>query len=58
MNMINEKEKSKSEILSILSKYPDVIVSMGNGEPDYILSAIDETPEAFASLKIHQILEM
>ncbi|GHI01669.1 acetyl-CoA hydrolase/transferase family protein [Neobacillus kokaensis] len=58
MSILIEKEKTQTEILSILSKYHDVIVSMGNGEPDYILSAIDENPEAFSSLKIHQILEM
>lgn len=58
MNIANEKEKSISEIISILSKYQDMIVSMGNGEPDYILSAIDENPNAFTSLHIHQILEM
>ncbi|WP_062105400.1 acetyl-CoA hydrolase/transferase family protein [Bacillus niameyensis] len=55
---ITEKEKNRNEILSILSKYHDVIISMGNGEPDYILKIIDENPSAFSSLRIHQILEM
>lgn len=58
MNFYTEKEKTKTEILSILSKYKDIIVSMGNGEPDYILSAIDENPNYFSSVRIHQILEM
>lgn len=58
MNSTTNKEKSLDEILSIISKHPDVIVSMGNGEPDYILTAIDENPSVFSSLKIHQILEM
>lgn len=55
---IHGKEKNKSELLSILANYQDIIVSMGNGEPDYILSAIDENPATFSSLNIHQILEM
>ncbi|MED3562430.1 propionyl-CoA--succinate CoA transferase, partial [Bacillus xiapuensis] len=58
MNIVSEKEKTQTEILSVLFNYHDVIVSMGNGEPDYILSAIDENPNAFTSLRIHQILEM
>lgn len=58
MNLYNAKEKTRTEILSILANYQDVIVSMGNGEPDYILTAIDENPSAFSSLKLHQILEM
>ncbi|WP_349305660.1 hypothetical protein [Bacillus sp. FJAT-49711] len=56
--MKNIKEKNQNEILSILSKYHDVIVSIGNGEPDFILNMIDENPNAFPSLRIHQILEM
>src|SRR5690625_1738818 len=56
--MMNHKEKTIEEILSIISEHEDVIVSMGNGEPDYILSAIDQNPDAFSSLKIHQMLEM
>jgi acyl-CoA hydrolase len=58
MNTTNVKEKTINEIISIISNYQDVIVSMGNGEPDYILTAIDENSTAFPSLKIHQILEM
>ncbi len=58
MKLISEKEKSLTEIISILSKYEDIIVSMGNGEPDDILSAIDENASAFSSLKIHQLLEI
>ncbi|MGM8214810.1 acetyl-CoA hydrolase/transferase family protein [Bacillaceae bacterium W0354] len=53
-----EKEKSLSEILSLIAEHEDAIVSMGNGEPDYILSAIDENPDVFNSLKIHQLLEI
>ncbi|MCR2820061.1 acetyl-CoA hydrolase/transferase family protein [Lederbergia panacisoli] len=56
--MKNIKEKNQNEILSLLSKYHDVIVSMGNGEPDYILNLIDENPGAFSFLRLHQILEM
>lgn len=58
MSLIAEKEKNINEILSILSKYENLIVSMGNGEPDSILSAIDENPSYFSSLRIHQLLEV
>ncbi|MCM3571403.1 acetyl-CoA hydrolase/transferase family protein [Neobacillus mesonae] len=58
MSINNDKEKTILEIMSILSNYHDLIAAMGNGEPDFILSAIDENPNAFSSLKIHQILEM
>ncbi|WP_047985520.1 acetyl-CoA hydrolase/transferase family protein [Ornithinibacillus californiensis] len=54
----NTKEKSPSEILSILSNYKDIIVGMANGEPDTILNMIDEHPNAFSEVKIHQMLEM
>jgi acyl-CoA hydrolase len=54
----NTKEKSPSEILSILSNYKDIIVGMANGEPDTILNMIDEHPNVFSEVKIHQMLEM
>lgn len=57
MNLQN-KEKTTDEIISIISQHEDVIVSMGNGEPDFLLTAIDEHPDAFTSLKIHQLLEI
>lgn len=49
---------TQSEILSILTNYQHIIVSMANGEPDYILNLIDEHPEAFTNLTIHQMLEL
>ncbi|KRG11860.1 hypothetical protein ACA29_14200, partial [Lederbergia galactosidilytica] len=55
---IGEKEKDLAELLTIIGKHRDVIVAMGNGEPDYLLTAIDENPNVFSSLRIHQILEM
>ncbi|WP_246521473.1 acetyl-CoA hydrolase/transferase family protein [Ornithinibacillus massiliensis] len=51
-------DNTQSEILSLLSNYQHIIVSMANGEPDYILNLIDEHPEAFTNLTIHQMLEL
>lgn len=58
MSIEQQKEKSNEEILSILAKYDHIIVSMGNGEPDYILNLIDENPHVFSNSTLHQILEM
>lgn len=55
---LHKQANTKSDILTILSNYQHIIVSMANGEPDYILNIIDEHPDAFTNLKIHQMLEM
>lgn len=55
---IQEKEKSIEEILSLIPDDSDVIIPLANGEPNYILSAIDDHPERFTSLRIHQMLEL
>ncbi|MGM0901583.1 MAG: acetyl-CoA hydrolase/transferase family protein [Bacillota bacterium] len=52
------KELSIQEVLSLIPNDSDLIIPIGNGEPDYILSAIDEQPQQFASLRIHQMLEL
>lgn len=56
--MNQNKEKNIQEILSLIPKDSDIIVPLGNGEPDFILTAIDENPHLFSSLKIHQMLEL
>ncbi|GGA93086.1 acetyl-CoA hydrolase/transferase family protein [Ornithinibacillus halotolerans] len=58
MQSFNEKNITQSQLLSILSNYEDIIVGMANGEPDCILSIIDENPTVFKTLSIHQLLEM
>lgn len=58
MNSMLEKEKTINEILSLIPDNADIIIPLGNGEPDAILTAIDEQPERFSSLRIHQMLEL
>jgi acyl-CoA hydrolase len=53
-----QKEKSIEEILKRIPNDSDIIIPLGNGEPDLILSAIDENLDLFTSLKFHQILEI
>jgi acyl-CoA hydrolase len=53
-----QKEKNIEEILELIPDGSDIIVPLGNGEPDAILSEIDEHLDFFSSLKIHQILEI
>ncbi|SEN06066.1 Acyl-CoA hydrolase [Mesobacillus persicus] len=52
------KEKTIQEVLSLIPNDSDLIIPIGNGEPDLILSLIDENPQQFASLRIHQMLEL
>ncbi|WP_318509053.1 acetyl-CoA hydrolase/transferase family protein [Bacillus sp. T3] len=56
--MNEHKEKDIQEILSLIPSDCDLIIPLGNGEPDLILSAIDENPQRFSSLHIHQMLEL
>jgi acyl-CoA hydrolase len=51
-------KKTVHEILALIPDHSDIIIPLGNGEPDKILTAIDEKPEHFTSLRIHQMLEM
>lgn len=52
------KEKSIQDVLSLIPNDSDLIIPIGNGEPDLILSAIDANPQQFTSLRIHQMLEL
>jgi acyl-CoA hydrolase len=52
------KEKTTDEILSLIPDGSDIIIPLGNGEPDAILSKLDESLESYNSLRIHQILEL
>lgn len=56
--MNNHKEKEIQEILSLIPNDADLIIPLANGEPDFILSAIDENPQMYSSLRIHQMLEL
>ncbi|MGJ7922257.1 acetyl-CoA hydrolase/transferase family protein [Neobacillus sp. LXY-4] len=56
--MNQHKEKDIKELLSLIPNDADIIIPVGNGEPDFILSAIDENPQLFSSLRIHQMLEL
>lgn len=58
MTLQTEKEKNIQEILSIIPDHSDLIIPLANGEPNYILTAIDNHPEQFSALRIHQMLEM
>lgn len=58
MTLQTEKEKNIQEILSIIPDDSDLIIPLANGEPNYILTAIDNHPEQFSSLRIHQMLEL
>jgi acyl-CoA hydrolase len=58
MEEYRQKEKTIDEILSLIPDDSDIIIPLGNGEPDAILSKIDENLHLFTSLKIHQILEL
>jgi acyl-CoA hydrolase len=53
-----KKEKTTDEILSLIPDGSDIIIPLGNGEPDAILSKLDENLELYTSLRIHQILEL
>jgi acyl-CoA hydrolase len=53
-----EKEKTIEEILSLIPNGSDIIIPLGNGEPDAILSELDENLDLFTNLKFHQILEL
>ncbi|MEW8987430.1 MAG: acetyl-CoA hydrolase/transferase C-terminal domain-containing protein, partial [Bacillus sp. (in: firmicutes)] len=58
MNLHFDKEKDIHEILSLIPDDSDVIIPLANGEPDIILTAIDENPDRFSALRIHQMLEL
>jgi acyl-CoA hydrolase len=58
MNLPHDKEKNIQEIFALIPDDSDLIIPLGNGEPDLILTAIDENPKQFSSLRIHQMLEM
>jgi acyl-CoA hydrolase len=60
MNHNNQKKEIINilELLDIIPNDSDLIIPLGNGEPDLILSAIDENPHRFSSLRIHQMLEI
>lgn len=58
MTLQTEKEKNIQEILSMIPDDSDIIVPLANGEPNYILTAIDSHPDQFSSLRIHQMLEL
>jgi acyl-CoA hydrolase len=58
MNEFIKKEKNMAEVLSLILDDSDIIIPLGNGEPDAVLSAIDEHPDLFSSLRIHQMLEL
>ncbi|MBM4765137.1 acetyl-CoA hydrolase/transferase C-terminal domain-containing protein [Bacillus sp. B15-48] len=55
---MNRKEKSLHDILNLIEDDADLIIPLGNGEPDIILSAIDENPHHFTALRIHQMFEL
>jgi len=57
MNLF-DKKVTDEQLIELLSNYRDVIVSMGNGEPNHILSTIDGHGQALGPTNIHQILEM
>jgi acyl-CoA hydrolase len=52
------KKKNCDEILNLIPDDSDLIIPLANGEPDAILTLIDEHPEHYASLRIHQMLEL
>jgi acyl-CoA hydrolase len=52
------KEKKIEEILDLIPDGSDIIIPLGNGEPDAILSEIDDHLDLFSNLKFHQILEL
>ncbi|WP_071395121.1 acetyl-CoA hydrolase/transferase family protein [Bacillus tuaregi] len=56
--MNTDKEKDIQAILDLIENDTDIIIPLGNGEPDQILTAIDENPHQFQSLRIHQMLEL
>lgn len=56
--MMTNNEKDIQQILNLIENDTDIIIPLGNGEPDLILTAIDENPYHFTSLRIHQMLEL
>ncbi|NMD70950.1 propionyl-CoA--succinate CoA transferase [Bacillus sp. DNRA2] len=58
MDLYKDKQKAIGEILALIPDDSDLIIPLANGEPDYILSTIDENPHRFSALRIHQMLEL
>jgi len=52
------KKLTLQEALHIMSSHTDLIIPLANGEPDALLTAVDEHPEIFTSLRIHQMFEL
>lgn len=58
MEQFVHKEKKIADIIGLIPDGADIIIPLGNGEPDALLSEIDTHLDSFSSLKFHQILEL
>lgn len=58
MTNIANKKRSIAQILDIIPDDADIIIPIGNGEPNELLNAIDQDATRFRGVHIHQMLEL